>query len=209
MKEKMSDKEIKKDTKPEEGAEDVTFEKQPDNKDSKEQKEKKKPKTTSKKSTGKSKKTSAQKKAEALEKQVEELNDKYLRLYSEFDNYRKRNAKERIELLKSASQEVILDILPVVDDLERAIQSFEEHNLSKEAKKGVELIYNKLMNTLKQKGLEPIDAQGKDFDTDFHEAITNIPAPSKDLKGKVVDVIQHGYLLNGKIIRFAKVVVGQ
>ncbi len=209
MKEKMNDKEIKKDTKPEEGAEDVTFEKQPDNKDSKEHTEKKKPKSTSKKSAGKSKKTSAQKKAEALEKQVEELNDKYLRLYSEFDNYRKRNAKERIELLKSASQEVILDILPVVDDLERAIQSFEEHNLSKEAKKGVELIYTKLMNTLKQKGLEPIDAKGKDFDTDFHEAITNIPAPSKDLKGKVVDVIQHGYLLNGKIIRFAKVVVGQ
>jgi len=205
----MSNKKITKDTKPEEGAEDVTFEKQPDNKDSKEHEEKKKQKTTSKKNTGKSKKTSTQKKAEALEKQVEELNDKYLRLYSEFDNYRKRNAKERIELLKSASQEVILDILPVVDDLERAIQSFEEHNLSKEAKKGVELIYNKLMNTLKQKGLEPIDAQGKDFDTDFHEAITNIPAPSKDLKGKVVDVIQHGYLLNGKIIRFAKVIVGQ
>ncbi len=208
----MSEKEIKKDIREnenEKGAEDVTFENQSETKDKKENKEEAKTKSSTKKTTKKTKKSSSQKKAEALQKQLDELNDKYLRLYSEFDNYRKRNAKERIELLKSASQEVILDVLPVIDDLERAIQSFEEHNLSKEAKKGVELIYNKLMNILKQKGLEAIDAKGKEFDTDFHEAITNVPAPSDDLKGKVVDVIQNGYLLNGKIIRFAKVVVGQ
>ena len=208
----MSEKEIKKDIREnenEKGAEDVTFENQSETKDKKENKEEAKTKSSTKKTTKKTRKSSSQKKAEALQKQLDELNDKYLRLYSEFDNYRKRNAKERIELLKSASQEVILDVLPVIDDLERAIQSFEEHNLSKEAKKGVELIYNKLMNILKQKGLEAIDAKGKEFDTDFHEAITNVPAPSDDLKGKVVDVIQNGYLLNGKIIRFAKVVVGQ
>lgn len=206
----MSEKEIKKDIREnEKAAEDVTFENQSETKDKKEKKEEEKTKSSTKKTTKKTRKPSYQKKAEALQKQLDELNDKYLRLYSEFDNYRKRNAKERIELLKSASQEVILDVLPVIDDLERAIQSFEEHNLSKEAKKGVELIYNKLMNILKQKGLEAIDAKGKEFDTDFHEAITNVPAPSEDLKGKVVDVIQNGYLLNGKIIRFAKVVVGQ
>jgi molecular chaperone GrpE len=206
----MSEKEIKKENQEKEkAAEDVTFENQEETKEGSVKEEEKGKKSPAKKSSKKTKKTSSQKKTEALQKQLDELNDKYLRLYSEFDNYRKRNAKERIELLKSASQEVILDVLPVVDDLERAIQSFEEHNLSKEAKKGVELIYNKLMNVLKQKGLEPIDAKGKDFDTDFHEAITNIPAPSDDLKGKVVDVIQKGYLLNGKIIRFAKVVVGQ
>lgn len=206
----MSEKEIKKDIREnEKAAEDVTFENQSEKKDKKEKKEEEKTKSSTKKTTKKTRKPSYQKKAEALQKQLDELNDKYLRLYSEFDNYRKRNAKERIELLKSASQEVILDVLPVIDDLERAIQSFEEHNLSKEAKKGVELIYNKLMNILKQKGLEAIDAKGKEFDTDFHEAITNVPAPSEDLKGKVVDVIQNGYLLNGKIIRFAKVVVGQ
>jgi len=206
----MSEKEIKKDIREnEKAAEDVTFENQSETKDKKEKKGEEKTKSSTKKTTKKTKKPSSQKKAEALQNQLDELNDKYLRLYSEFDNYRKRNAKERIELLKSASQEVILDVLPVIDDLERAIESFEQHNLSKEAKKGVELIYNKLMNIMKQKGLEAIDAKGKDFDTDFHEAITNVPAPTEDLKGKVVDVIQNGYLLNGKIIRFAKVVVGQ
>jgi len=206
----MSDKEIKKDTElKEDGAEDVTFENQQEVSEEPDQEKEKKTKSSSKKGTHKSKKTASQKKIENLQNSLDELNDKYLRLYSEFDNYRKRTSKERIELLKSASQEVILDILPVVDDLERSIQSFEEHNLSKEAKQGVELIYNILMNTLKQKGLEKIDAKEKDFDTDYHEAITNIPAPSKELKGKVIDVIQNGYLLNGKIIRFAKVVVGQ
>ncbi len=189
-----------------EGVEDVTFEKQEVKQDIAEAAEEEK---TSKKEDKKAKKAGSQKKIQELEGQLEELNDKYLRLYSEFDNYRKRTMKERVELQLSASKDLILETLAVVDDLERAIQAFEDHQLSQEAKQGILLIYNKLMNILKQKGLESIEVQNKDFDTDFMEAITNIQAPSDDLKGKVVDVIQKGYLLNGKVLRFAKVVVGQ
>ncbi len=185
-----------------ENVEDVTFE----GEEKKEQKEKSKAKQSSSKKRGRSK---SEKEIEKLKEQIEELNDKYLRLYSEFDNYRKRTAKERIELQKSASKDLIVALLPVLDDFERAIKAFEEHNLSDEAKKGIELIYNKLMTTLKQRGLEPMDAQGKDFDTDYHEAITEIPAPAEDMAGKVVDVVQRGYLLNGKVLRYAKVVVGK
>lgn len=206
----MTNKQEEKDIRNEqhgEGVEDVTFEKQevkeaPIDEDVEDEK-------SSKKEDKKSKKSGSQKKVTELEGQIEELNDKYLRLYSEFDNYRKRTMKERIELQMSASKELVLETLAVVDDLERAIQAFEDHQLSQEAKQGIQLIYNKLMNILKQKGLEPIEVQNKEFDTDFMEAITNIPAPSEDMKGKVVDVIQKGYLLNGKILRFAKVVVGQ
>jgi molecular chaperone GrpE len=194
--------------KKQEVAEDVTFENQPE-KEKQEGKKEKEPVDSASKEKKKTKKSSTQKKLEELQEKYDDLNDKYMRLYSEFDNYRKRTAKERIELQKSASQEMILAILPVVDDLERAIQAFEEHHLSEEAKKGIELIYNKLMTILKQRGLEEIDAKGQPFDTDFHEAVTNIPAPSKELKGKNVDVIQKGYMLNGKVIRYAKVVVGQ
>ncbi len=102
----------------------------------------------------------------------------------------------------------MVELLPVLDDFDRALQSMTDHNAQEESVKGVELIYNKLFTLLKQKGLEPMEAQGKEFNTDYHEAITNIPAPNKKMKGKVVDVVQKGYLLNGKIIRFAKVVVG-
>ncbi len=188
-------------------AEDVTIENQPVKE--KETLEEKTIEPVVKKEEKKSRKASSQKKLEALEEKYDELNDKYMRLYSEFDNYRKRTAKERIELQKSASREIILDVLPVVDDLERAIQSFEEHQLSEEAKKGIELIYNKLINILTQKGLKEIKAMEQPFDTDYHEAITNIPAPSKKMKGKIMDVVQKGYTLNGKVIRYAKVVVGQ
>jgi molecular chaperone GrpE len=202
MSTKNQDKNIKQ-----EAAEDVTIENQPATE--KEAKEEKTTEPAAKKETKKAKKPSSQKKLEALQEKYDELNDKYMRLYSEFDNYRKRTAKERIELQKSASRDVMLDILPVVDDLERAIQAFEEHQLSEEAKKGIELIYNKLINILSQKGLKEIEAMEQPFDTDFHEAITNIPAPSKKMKGKIMDVIQKGYTLNGKVIRYAKVVVGQ
>ncbi len=196
--------------KKQEAAEDVTIENQPvDKEESAEKEEKDQPAGEGKKEGKKGRKSSVQKKLDALQEKYDDLNDKYMRLYSEFDNYRKRTAKERIELQKSASSEVILSILPVVDDLERAIQAFEEHHLSDEAKKGIELIYNKLMNILKQKGLQEIEAMEKPFDTDYHEAITNIPAPKEELKGKIVDVIQKGYTLNGKVIRYAKVVVGQ
>lgn len=155
----------------------------------------------------KSKKNKAEKKIQELEEKNAEINDKYLRLYSEFDNYRKRTQKERLDLLKNASQEMIVELLTVLDDFDRALQSLPTDD-NNEATKGVSLIFNKLFNLLTIKGLEPMDAMGKEFDTDFHEAITNIPAPTPEQKGKVMDVVQKGYLLNGKIIRFAKVVVG-
>lgn len=161
-----------------------------------------------KKESKKSKKSSIDKKIEALELKCSEMNDKYLRLYSEFDNYRKRTVKERLELTKTAAEDVISKLLPVVDDFDRAILAIPEANVNDEIFKGFQLIQNKLIKTLEQKGLEPMNSIHKEFDTDYHEAITNIPAPSEDLKGKVVDVIEKGYLLNGKIIRFAKVVVG-
>lgn len=145
---------------------------------------------------------------EKLKNEVSELNDKYLRLYSEFENMRRRNAKERIELSQTAGKDVILALLPVVDDFERALKSLEGDE-NKAAREGIELIHNKFLNILSQKGLTPMDSMGKDFDPDLHEAITKIPAPSEDLKGKVVDVIEKGYTLHDKVIRFAKVVVGE
>ncbi len=146
---------------------------------------------------------------EKLEQEVLQLNDRYLRLYSEFDNYRKRTLREKIDLGKTASAEVITNMLPVLDDLERAYASIEPTEDAHSATKdGLGLILNKFMNILSQAGLEPINAIGQPFDTDFHEAITNIPAPSADMKGKIVDVVEKGYLLGGKVIRFAKVVVG-
>lgn len=168
--------------------------------------DKKSSKTKSK--SKKTKKSSSEKKLDELQSKYDELNNKYLRLYSDFDNFRKRKAKEFSEIVMTASKDLVVDLLPVLDDFERAIQAMNEHNADEESVKGVELIYNKLYNLLKQKGLTPMDSMGKEFDTDWHEAITNIPAPSKDLKGKVVDVIQKGYLLNDTIIRYAKVVVG-
>ena len=153
------------------------------------------------------KKTATTKKVNELTEKNNELNDKYLRLYSEFDNYRKRTIKEKIDLQKSASQDLIADLLPVIDDFERALQAFEEHKADDETIKGIELIYNKLFNLLIQKGLEPMNSMGTEFNTDYHEAITNIQVDD-DMKGKVVDVIQKGYLLNDKVLRFAKVVVG-
>ena len=150
----------------------------------------------------------AQEKALEEEKaKYTELNDKYLRLFSEFDNYRKRTAKEKLDLTVTASENVIKDILPVFDDFERAIQNMEKNGNEADLQ-GVTLIFNKLKDTLKKKGLEEIEAMDADFNTDEHEALTMIPAPEEDKKGKVLDVIQKGYKLNGKVIRFARVVVG-
>ena len=154
------------------------------------------------------KKLSKTEQIQELQYQLAELNDKYLRLFSEFDNYRKRMNKQMGEVIKTASKQVIEDLLPVLDDFDRSIQALKEHNSSTEALEGVELIYNKFFNILKSKGLEPMDSKGKDFDTDYHDAITQTPAPKEELKGKVVDVVEKGYLLNGTIIRHAKVVVG-
>jgi molecular chaperone GrpE len=148
-------------------------------------------------------------KTEKLEAEIIELNDKYLRLYSEFDNYRKRTIKEKIEFSKTASTDVILSILPVLDDFERAINAFEISAESTDAvKHGIILIFSKFINILSQQGLQQMKTVGEEFSTDFHEAITNIPAPSPEQKGRVLDEIEKGYILNGKVIRFAKVVVG-
>jgi molecular chaperone GrpE len=144
-----------------------------------------------------------------LEAKVAELNDKYLRLYSEYDNFRKRTAKEKIEMMQTAGEDVFKSILPVIDDFERAIKSNTETSDVKAVNDGVNLIYNKLKSTLTNKGLQEMKALGETFDADIHEAITNVPAPSDDLKGKVLDELEKGYMLNGKIIRFAKVVIGQ
>ena len=150
----------------------------------------------------------AQEKALEEEKaKYAELNDKYLRLFSEFDNFRKRTAKEKLDLTVTASENVIKDILPVLDDFERALQNMEKNGNEADLQ-GVTLIFNKLKDTLKKKGLEEIEAMDAEFNTDEHEALTMIPAPEEDKKGKVLDVIQKGYKLNGKVIRFARVVVG-
>lgn len=138
-----------------------------------------------------------------LETELAEAKDKYLRLYSEFENFRRRTAKERIELIGTASREVIEDLLPVLDDFERAIKSGDNDN------EGVELIYNKFKKVLENKGLKKMDINpGDEFNDEFHEAITQIPAPDKKLEGKIVDVVEPGYYLSEKVVRFAKVVMG-
>jgi molecular chaperone GrpE len=147
---------------------------------------------------------------EKLEIELAESKDKFLRLYSEFENFRRRNAKERLELVKTASEDVIADLLPVMDDFERAEKSFEDKSDEEALKEGFTLIKNKFDKTLTNKGLKAMDSEaGIDFDPEIHEAITKIPAPDKKLKGKVVDVVEKGYLLNDKVIRFAKVVIGE
>lgn len=150
---------------------------------------------------------------ETQESVVKEVNvdfkDKYIRLYSEFENYRKRTAKEKIEIITNASENVIKEILPIVDDFERAILNNKDVSDAENIKEGLELIYNKLNKTLANQGLKSMDSIEKEFDADIHEAITKIPAPKKKLKGKVIDVIEKGYTINEKVIRFAKVVVGE
>ena len=146
-------------------------------------------------------------KSENFEEKFNELNDKYLRLYSEYDNYRKRTANEKVELIKTAAESTIQALLPILDDFERALPTMEKLE-DKTHYEGVALIYNKMKRTLEQKGLEEIKAIGETFNTDEHEALTQIPAPSEDMKDKVIDVVQKGYKLNGKVIRYARVVVG-
>lgn len=148
-------------------------------------------------------------KLKELEAKLAEANDKYLRLYSEFDNFRKRTAKERVDLINTAGEDIFKSLLPVLDDFERAIKSNAETTDIKAVNDGVSLIYNKFKSTLTSKGLQEMKSHGETFDADIHEAITNVPASSDDLKGKVVDELEKGYSLNGKIIRFAKVVIGQ
>lgn len=146
---------------------------------------------------------------EQLEQQIKEANDKYLRLAAEFDNFRKRNVKERIELIKNASEDIIKSLLEVLDDGERALNQIETSNDVDQIKNGITLVFNKLKNTLQQKGLQEMESKGNDFDPDKHEAIAEVPAPDKSAQGKVLDEVSKGYLLNDKIIRHAKVVVGR
>ena len=143
------------------------------------------------------------------EEKIKEWQDKYIRLSAEFDNYRKRTLKEKSDLIKSANEDLLRDILSVVDDFERGINTIDKSEDLNALRQGIHLIYDKFNVFLKQKGVKEIEAREKDFDLDLHEAMTKIPAPSDDLKGKVVDVIEKGYLLNDKVIRYAKVVVGE
>ncbi len=144
-----------------------------------------------------------------LEAANKEITDRHLRLSAEFDNFRKRTLRERMEMTKTAAESVMLSILPVIDDFERAMYSIEKGMDFEATKEGILLIYNKFKEFNKQNGVSEIEAPGKIFDTDLHEALTKIPAPSEEMKGKIVDVIQKGYYLNNKVIRFAKVVVGE
>ncbi|RBQ08709.1 nucleotide exchange factor GrpE [Pedobacter miscanthi] len=145
---------------------------------------------------------------EKLQAEVQQLNDKYLRLYAEFDNYKRRTQKERVELLQTAGKDVIVSLLPVLDDFDRALKAMETAADVAPVKEGILLVSHKLKNTLAQKGLKDVESINQPFDTDFHEAITNIPAPTEELKGKVIDEVEKGYTLNDNVIRFAKVVVG-
>ena len=156
-----------------------------------------------KKKNKKEEKVKVVKKELTSEEKITQLNDKHLRLFAEFENFKKRTAKERMDLYKTAGEDVLTALLPVLDDFERSIKANQ-----KQEDEGVILIYNKLKGILETKGLKAMeDSIGKKLNTDYHEAITNIPAPSVDMKGKIIDVIEKGYFLNEKVIRYAKVVV--
>jgi len=147
---------------------------------------------------------------EQLQEELKKEKDKFLRLFAEFENYKKRTSKERMDLFKTASQDVMVSMLPVLDDFERALNHIEDDKEAEDLRKGVLLIYQKLLSTLEQKGLEVVAvSKGDVFNADDHEAITQIPAPTEDLKGKIIDVIEKGYKLGEKVIRFPKVVIGQ
>lgn len=155
------------------------------------------------------KKSKAEEQLEKTEQELLELKDRHIRLQAEFDNYRKRTLKERIELLKTASEGLLISILPIIDDFDRAMQTLDLVEEENHATDGIKLIYSKFQDFLKQNGVKEIEAKGQTFDTDLHEAITKTPAPTKELVGKNVDVVQKGYYLNDKVIRFSKVVIGE
>lgn len=145
---------------------------------------------------------------EKLQQEITELNDKYLRLFAEFDNFKRRTQKERIDLLQTAGKDVVVSLLPVLDDFERALKATENTTDVAPVREGIILVQNKLKSILNQKGLKEIESINTDFNTDLHEAITQIPSPTAEQKGKVIDELEKGYTLNDKVIRFAKVVVG-
>jgi molecular chaperone GrpE len=146
---------------------------------------------------------------ELLLQELQEQKEKYIRLYADFDNFKRRNAKERIELIQTAGREVIQSLLEVMDDCDRAEKQLQKSDDLQQIREGIQLVFTKLRNTLQAKGLKEMKSIGADFDPDVHEAITEIPVPDENMKGKVVDEVEKGYLLNDKIIRFSKVVVGK
>ena len=148
-----------------------------------------------------------QKEIETLKAELDESKDKYLRLFAEFDNFKKRSVKERFELMKTAAQETITSLLPILDDFDRAKKSAESG--AETFSEGVQLVYQKLYSILEHKGLKNMESTGADFDPEWHEAITDIPAPSEEMKGKIIDTVEKGYVLSDKIIRYAKVVVAK
>ncbi len=152
--------------------------------------------------------TEAETKVEDAQKKADDAKADYLRLMAEFDTFRRRTAEEKLALVSSASADTIKGLLPILDDCEIALESLEKSADSESAKEGTRMIFNKLNTYLKGKGLERIEAKGCEFDTELHEAVTTFPAPSEELKGKVIDVVQTGYTLGGKVLRYAKVVVG-
>jgi molecular chaperone GrpE len=146
---------------------------------------------------------------EKLQKEVAELKDKYVRLYSEFENYRRRTSKERLDLIKTASQDLMIEIIPIIDDFERAFKASENEDNPVKVRDGNQLVFHKLVKILENKGLKPMeDLVGKPFDPETQEAITQIPSPTAEMKGKIVDVVERGYTLGDKVIRYAKVVTG-
>lgn len=172
----------------------------------------KKKESKSKKTAKKSKKaeeTVLKSDFDTILKEKEELNDKFMRLFAEFDNYKKRTGRERIELLQTATKSLIVKLLPVLDDFERALEFSRSSDEIKPIVEGEELIFQKFKGIMEGEGLKPISAKGEEFDTDFHEAITKIPVPDDESKGKVVDEVEKGYLLSDKVIRFSKVVIGE
>jgi len=193
----MLDKE--KEVKESELSEDITNEKA----EERLQKEKKKSKDELKKSE----KQKYQDTINELNAKLSEANDKFLRLYSEFDNYRKRTSKERIELSKTASEDLIVSLLPIIDDFERALKAIEPTEENKVLREGVELIYNKMLNILAQKGLKAMECIGKDFNSEIHEAIAQVPTEKDENRGKIFDEVVKGYYLHEKVIRHSKVVV--
>ena len=168
-------------------------------------------KNTTKKSSKPKKPTvkDLQAEIEELNIQISESKDKFLRLFAEFDNFKKRNIRERMDLLKNASQDAFSSLLPVIDDFDRAKNSADDESSEEQFSEGVLLVYNKLNNILKSKGLKKMESTGELFDPELHEAITKIPAPTEEMKGKIIDTIESGFYLNDKIIRHAKVVVGE
>ena len=164
---------------------------------------------TKKKDKEKQKIQDLEKEIEQLKTEKAELNDRFLRLFSEFDNYKKRVSKEKLDLIATASEKVLVSLLPVIDDFERAIAANEKADNIDSIKEGFNLIYNKLLQMMKRFDVEEIQAKGEEFNTDFHEAVTHFPAQKEEDKGKVIDVTEKGYKLKDKVIRYAKVVVGQ